>query len=71
MVDQRSILSPILHWTGLCATITVKTADCAAPRKHIQVVSESCAGYRFSVIACKLHLIVISISREPFFIIIF
>lgn len=62
MVDQRSILSPILQSAGLRATITVKTADCAAPRKHIQVVSDSCAGYRFSVIAYMLHLIVISVT---------
>lgn len=33
--------------------MTVKAADCAAPTKLIQVVSDSGAGYRFNVNACN------------------
>ena len=44
------MLSPIIHavWL-LCSAITVKTADCAAPIKHIHVVSDNWAGYLLRV----------------------
>jgi len=36
------MLNPIIHAEGLLrSTITVKTADCIAPRKHIHVVSDN------------------------------
>lgn len=43
------MLKPIAHAAGLRCTHAVKIADCAAPTKLIHVVSDSCAGYRFSV----------------------
>lgn len=52
---QRSMSNPIIHAVGLCSTEAVKTADCMAPIKFIHVVSESCAGYRLSVIACNAN----------------
>lgn len=41
IVDHKSMLSLIVHAECLCSAITVKTADCAAPTKHIHVVSDS------------------------------
>lgn len=41
IVDHKSMFSPIVHAEESCSIITVKTADCAAPTKHIHVVSES------------------------------
>lgn len=55
MVDHRSISNPILQAAPLCSIIDVKTADCAPPRKLIHVVSESCAGYLFSVYAFTIY----------------
>ena len=48
-MDHKSMLNPITHAEELCSAIPVKTADCAAPKKHIHVVSESWAGYLFKV----------------------
>ena len=49
-MDHKSMLSPIIHAEGLsCSAIIVKTADCAAPIKHIHAVSDNCAGYLFRV----------------------
>ena len=49
-MDHKSMLSPIIHAEGLlCSTIIVKIADCAAPIKHIHVVSDNWAGYLFRV----------------------
>lgn len=52
-VDHKSMLNPIFQAVGLCSTNDVKTADCAAPTKHIHVVRDSRAGYLFNVNACK------------------
>lgn len=51
-MDQRSMLNPTVQAARLCSIQTVNTADCAAPMKLIHVVSDSCAGYLFNVIAC-------------------
>lgn len=46
---QISILDVRDHASGLCCTIAVKVADCTAPMQFIHAVSESCAGYFFTV----------------------
>lgn len=50
-MDQRSMLNPTVQAARSCSIQTVNTADCAAPMKLIHVVSDSCAGYLFNVIA--------------------
>lgn len=45
------MLNPTVHADLLCSTITVKTADCAPPTKHIHVVNDNCAGYLFTLYA--------------------
>lgn len=52
-MDQKSTLDVGNHADDLCSITAVKRADCAAPRKFIHAVSDSCAGYLFSVHACK------------------
>lgn len=41
MVDQKSMLNPMVQAARLCSMITVNTADCAPPIKLIHAVSES------------------------------
>lgn len=53
-MQQSSILDVTNQALGLCCTITVKTADCAAPIKLIHALSDSCAGYFFTIIAYKV-----------------
>uniref|UniRef100_A0A2P2N577 Uncharacterized protein n=1 Tax=Rhizophora mucronata TaxID=61149 RepID=A0A2P2N577_RHIMU len=48
------MLNPIIQASLLCSTSSVKTADCAAPRKLIHVVRESGAAYFFNVNACMM-----------------
>lgn len=56
-MDQKSMSNAMDHAAGLCcSTITVKTADCAAPMKFIHVVSDSCAGYFFNVIPYMIYI---------------
>lgn len=55
MVDHKSTLKPMVQAAGLCSMHTVKTADCAAPIKHIHVVSDNFAGYLFNVNACNIQ----------------
>lgn len=51
MMHQNLMSNPMAHADGLCSINAVKMADCAPPTMHTHVVSESCAGYRFNVIA--------------------
>lgn len=41
MVDQKSMLNPMVQAARSCSMITVKTADCAPPIKLIHAVSDS------------------------------
>jgi hypothetical protein len=41
MVDQKSILNPMVQAARLCSMISVNTADCAPPIKLIHAVSDS------------------------------
>ena len=56
MVDQKSMLKPLVHVAALRSTNAVKTADWIAPTKLIHVVSDSCAGYLFNVNACNIRV---------------
>lgn len=64
-MQKSSILDVMNHALGLCCRNAVKTADCAAPMQFTHAVSDSCAGYFFTMIAYKeskylLTLIIIS-----------
>lgn len=56
MVDQKSILKPMVQAALSWWTIAVYNADWAAPTKFIHVVSDNCAGYLFKVYAWKRKL---------------
>lgn len=49
IVDQKSMLKPIVQAALLCCTMIVKKPDCAAPTKLIHVVNDNWAGYLFNV----------------------
>jgi hypothetical protein len=64
------MLNGMNHAAGLCCMIKVKTADCTPPRKFIHVVSDSGAGYFFSVIPYAVHIYSLSsfiISQRKIF----
>lgn len=68
-MDHKSMLRPIIQAEGLlCSAMAVKRADCAAPMKHIHVVSDNWAGYLFRVDAWisiyKLYVRVVMISSS-------
>lgn len=52
-MQKSSTVDVMNHAVGLCCTSTVKAADCAAPMQFIHAVSDSCAGYFFTMIAYK------------------
>jgi len=52
-MQQSSIVDVMNHALGLCCRSAVKTADCAAPMQFIHAVSDSFAGYFFTMIAYK------------------
>lgn len=59
-MQQSSTLDVKNHALGLRCTSTVKTADCAAPMQFIHAVSDSFAGYFFTMIAYKARKITMS-----------
>lgn len=65
------MLKPMVQAAFLCCTITVNTADCAAPTKLIQVVSDNCAGYLLNAKACRFRgdiTISVPISKKHLFL---